>query len=96
MFRANGKRQIQIENSQIRKWAAKHCPKQILIDKTGMNLLIFLKMLEPTVNWDKYKENFVTWHKLMLAVCHKHQNSKSPYFLEKNLFCLYDIACCSI
>ena len=53
MFRANGKRQIQIENSQIRKWAAKHCPKQILIDKTGMNLLIFLKMLEPTVNWDK-------------------------------------------
>lgn len=52
-FRANGKRQIQIENSQIRKWAAKHCPKQILIDKTGMNLLIFLKMLEPTVNWDK-------------------------------------------
>lgn len=53
MFRANGKRQIQIENSQIRKWAAKHCPKQILIDKTGMNLLIFLKMLEATVNWDK-------------------------------------------
>lgn len=53
MFRANGKRQIQIENSQIRKWAAKHCPKQIFIDKTGMNLLIFLKMLEPTVNWDK-------------------------------------------
>ena len=53
MFRGNGKRQIQIENSQIRKWAAKHCPKQILIDKTGMNLLIFLKMLEPTVNWDK-------------------------------------------
>lgn len=53
MFRANGKRQIQIENSQIRKWAAKHCPKQILIDKTGLNLLIFLKMLEPTVNWDK-------------------------------------------
>ena len=53
MFRANGKRQIQIENSQIRKWAAKHCPKQILIDKTGMNLLIFLKMVEPTVNWDK-------------------------------------------
>ena len=53
MFRANGKSQIQIENSQIRKWAPKHCPKQILIDKTGMNLLIFLKMLEPTVNWDK-------------------------------------------
>ena len=53
MFRANGKRQIQIENSQIRKWAAKHCPKQILIDKTGMNLLFFLKMLQPTVNWDK-------------------------------------------
>ena len=53
MFRANGKRQIQIENSQIRKWAAKHCPKQFLIDKTGVNLLIFLKMLEPTVNWDK-------------------------------------------
>lgn len=26
---------------------------KFFIDKTGMNLLIFLKMLEPTVNWDK-------------------------------------------
>ena len=34
-FTTNGKRQIQVENSQNRKGADKNCSKQFLMDITG-------------------------------------------------------------
>ena len=37
-FTTNGKRQIQVENSQNRKGADKNCSKQFLMDITGMKV----------------------------------------------------------
>ena len=40
---ANGKRQIQVNNSSKKKMTDKKLPKTILLDKTGVKLLIFVQ-----------------------------------------------------
>ena len=37
-FTTNGKRQIQVENSQNRKGADKNCSKQFLMDRAGIKV----------------------------------------------------------
>ena len=55
--------------------------KTILLDKTGLNLLISVK-LQRTVN-EKKRENLATRYKFTFAACRKRQSKSLLYHASK-------------